>query len=80
MFSHRTNWKLTPNRLTQVLNEVRASGAPILDLTISNPTQCGFRYDTNAILAAFQNPQSLSYVFTQRLQLLVMQACDKHEF
>jgi alanine-synthesizing transaminase len=61
MFSRRTNWPLTPNRLTQVLAEVRASGAPLLDLTISNPTRVGLHYDEQSILGAFQNPYSLSY-------------------
>src|SRR5271165_2534184 len=61
MFSQRTNWKLSPNRYTQVLEEMRASRTRFLDLTISNPTQCGFRYDESAILRAFQNAKSLSY-------------------
>jgi alanine-synthesizing transaminase len=61
MFSRRTNWPLTPNRLTQVLAEVRSSGAALLDLTISNPTRVGLHYDEQSILGAFQNPNSLSY-------------------
>jgi aspartate/methionine/tyrosine aminotransferase len=61
MFSSRTNWPLTLNRLTQTLNELRSSGVPLFDLTASNPTQCGFRYDSAAILSAFQNPTSLVY-------------------
>jgi alanine-synthesizing transaminase len=61
MFSRRTNWQLTPNRLTQALAEVRASGAELLDLTISNPTRAGFEYDNQAILGSFQNPNSLLY-------------------
>ena len=61
MFSRRTNWPLTPNRLTQVLAEVRASGAPLLDLTISNPTRVGLHYDEHSILGAFQNSNSLFY-------------------
>jgi alanine-synthesizing transaminase len=52
MFSERTNWKLTPNRLTQALEEARASGARILDLTVSNPTRIGLEYDWQAILGA----------------------------
>ena len=39
MFSDRTNWKLTRNRLTETLEEVHSSGAEVLDLTLSNPTQ-----------------------------------------
>jgi alanine-synthesizing transaminase len=61
MFSSRTNWPLAPNRLTIALEELRAAGVPILDLTASNPTQCGFHYDASAILSAFQNPAALIY-------------------
>jgi len=61
MFSRRTDWKLSPNRYTQTVEEARAAGGRLLDLTASNPTTCGVRYDTNEIVSAFQNPQSLSY-------------------
>jgi len=61
MFSRRTNWQLSPNRLTKVLAEVRSSGAPLLDFTISNPTRAGLQYDAQAILNAFQNADSLLY-------------------
>jgi aspartate/methionine/tyrosine aminotransferase len=61
MFSDRTNWPLTRNRFTVALDELRASGTPLLDLTASNPTQCGFHYDSSAILSAFQNPAALTY-------------------
>ena len=61
MFSRRTNWQLSPNRLTQALAEVRASATELLDLTISNPTRVGFQYHTQSILGAFQNSNSLLY-------------------
>lgn len=61
MFSQRTNWKLSTNKYTQVVEEMRAAGDRFIDLTVSNPTQCGFRYDLDAILGAFQNPKSLTY-------------------
>jgi alanine-synthesizing transaminase len=61
MFSERTNWKLSPNRYTAALEEMRSSGRSFVDLTISNPTQCGFHYDSAKILAAFQNPKALAY-------------------
>ncbi len=61
MFSYRTNWKLSTNRFTQTLEEFRNAGRALLDLTISNPTQCGLRYDTESILSAFQKPESLTY-------------------
>ncbi len=61
MFSQRTNWKLSPNRFTQALEAMRASGTKLLDLSVSNPTECGLQYDTAAILDAFQNSNTLSY-------------------
>jgi len=61
MFAKRTNWNLTPNRLSQALAAHRAAGKPLLDLTVSNPTECGFEYDRSAILNALGNPAALSY-------------------
>jgi aspartate/methionine/tyrosine aminotransferase len=61
MFAKRTNWNLTPNRLSEALAAHRAAGKPLLDLTISNPTECGFKYDSSAILDALSNPAALSY-------------------
>ena len=53
MFSDRTNWKLAQNRLTLALEDARARGGQILDLTVSNPTRVGLQYDSHAILSAF---------------------------
>jgi alanine-synthesizing transaminase len=61
MFSNRTNWKLTRNRLTETLEEVRSSGKRVLDLTISNPTRAGLHYDEPHILQALASPQSMDY-------------------
>jgi alanine-synthesizing transaminase len=60
-FAARTNWNLEANRLSEALSRHRAAGKPLLDLTASNPTQCGFRYDHDAILRALANPASLVY-------------------
>ncbi|HKV23680.1 MAG TPA: pyridoxal phosphate-dependent aminotransferase [Candidatus Acidoferrum sp.] len=40
---------------------MRAAGKPPVDLTISNPTECGFQYDEAAILRSLQDPSSLKY-------------------
>jgi len=40
-FSSRTNWDLRPSALTALLEEKRAKGERIIDLTNSNPTRCG---------------------------------------
>src|SRR3989441_8988294 len=61
MFAKRTNWNLTPNRLSEALAAHRAAGKPLIDLTVSNPTECGFEYDSSAILDALRNPAALSY-------------------
>lgn len=61
MFSQRTNWKLTRNKYTEAVEETRALAQPIIDLTVSNPTQCRFHYDSERILNAFRNPKALSY-------------------
>src|SRR5579859_2865716 len=61
MFSHRTNWRLGPNALTRAIEEVRASGQEILDLTVSNPTEAGVRPDAEIVLAALTNPEAMSY-------------------
>jgi aspartate/methionine/tyrosine aminotransferase len=60
-FSDRTNWKLAQNRFTQAVEEVRASGARIFDLTLANPTRAGLEYDSAAILGALASPRALDY-------------------
>ncbi len=61
MFAKRTNWPLEENAYTRALRRHRAGGKPILDLTVSNPTACGFQYDEHAILAALTAPAALRY-------------------
>ncbi|HSZ60600.1 MAG TPA: pyridoxal phosphate-dependent aminotransferase [Terriglobales bacterium] len=61
MFSHRTNWQLIPNALTRAIEEARASGQKILDLTISNPTEAGIRPEPETVLAALANPKAMRY-------------------
>jgi hypothetical protein len=61
MFSQRTNWKLSRNRLTEALEQVRAAGRRILDLTLSNPTAAGLVYDEAQILRALASPHAMQY-------------------
>jgi aspartate/methionine/tyrosine aminotransferase len=61
MFAKRTNWDLTPNRLGEALAAHRAAGKPLLDLTVSNPPECGFLYKDEEILGSLSNPGTLSY-------------------
>ena len=52
MFSNRTAWNRATNRLSEALARYRTSGEPFFDLSISNPTECGFHYDERAIMRA----------------------------
>jgi alanine-synthesizing transaminase len=61
MFASRTNWNLQPNRLAEALEQHKSSGRPLLDLSASNPTECGFKYDAPAIMRALCAPASLQY-------------------
>jgi alanine-synthesizing transaminase len=61
MFSRRTAWKLTPNDFTEAQKEMAAAGREFFDLTISNPTRAGLRYDEEPILKSLTNPEALDY-------------------
>ncbi len=61
VFSRRTDWNLEPSRLSEELARHRAAGKPLVDLTVSNPTACGFDYDGDAILRALATPAALLY-------------------
>ncbi len=61
MFAERTKWNLAANRLSEALARHRASGKQLFDLTVSNPTDCGFDYEAQGILGALRNPVALRY-------------------
>jgi alanine-synthesizing transaminase len=61
MFSNRTSWNLASTRLAESLARMRASKRKLIDLSASNPTECGFRYDGASILKAFISPAALKY-------------------
>jgi hypothetical protein len=61
MFSSRTRWDLTPNRLSALLAAKRRAGTPVLDLTESNPTQAGFPTPPD-VLATLADPAAAVYV------------------
>ena len=69
---------MATNRFTQVLDQLRAEGVTLLDLTVSNPTQCGLAYNQQAILSAFQNSQSLTYDPQPKGLLIARQAVTRY--
>ena len=61
MFSNRTEWNLEPNPLSEALADRLSSGKPVIDLTESNPTKCGFYFEAEQILGALSRPAGLHY-------------------
>ncbi len=61
MFSSRLPVGLPSNAITQALSTLRTAGAPLLDLTETNPTLVGLAYPS-AIAGALADPGVLTYV------------------
>jgi aspartate/methionine/tyrosine aminotransferase len=61
VFSDRTAWPTSANRFTRALERARAGGRALWDLTVSNPTTCGFEYEADAIRRALEHPEVLQY-------------------
>lgn len=60
MFSNRTSWNTSDSPWAKALAERRASGLPLHDLTIANPTDCGFDYSPR-LLEILTNSAGLHY-------------------
>jgi alanine-synthesizing transaminase len=61
MFASRTKWRLDPNQFAQALEAHRRAGKELLDLTVSNPTECGLVYPEQEILTALADARALVY-------------------
>ncbi|WP_348270128.1 pyridoxal phosphate-dependent aminotransferase [Edaphobacter paludis] len=60
-FSRRTGWDVGESGFAAAIREARAAGRRIYDLTVSNPTICGFEYDAEGWLAPLSNQEALVY-------------------
>lgn len=60
-FSSRTGWDLRESSFAALIREARAEGRDLIDLTVSNPTVCGFTYDCDAVLASLSDSRALTY-------------------
>lgn len=60
-FSERTGWDLRTTKYAEAQATLHSSGADFIDLTASNPTVCGFRYDSAGILRALSRAENLTY-------------------
>jgi alanine-synthesizing transaminase len=61
MFAERSHIDPDPDPLGHLLQERAAEGVGVFDLTASNPTRAGLRYDAAAILGALADPRALKY-------------------
>jgi aspartate/methionine/tyrosine aminotransferase len=60
-FSARTGWDLGESGFAAAIREMRTSGRRLYDLTVSNPTICGFDYDTMAWLDPLSHDKAMIY-------------------
>jgi alanine-synthesizing transaminase len=60
-FSKRTGWDVAESAFAKAIREARAAGRRLIDLTVSNPTVCGFDYDAEAILGPLSDRDALKY-------------------
>ncbi len=60
-FARRTAWDLTSSETARALDEARAAGQAICNLTASNPTVAGFEYNEAAIITALSVPAVFDY-------------------
>jgi aspartate/methionine/tyrosine aminotransferase len=74
MFSSRTDWDFRSSPLFSLVLQKRARGEEIIDLTESNPTRCGFRYQPDHLITPFALRNSVSYEPDPRGLLLARQA------
>ncbi|MCK6550017.1 pyridoxal phosphate-dependent aminotransferase [Myxococcota bacterium] len=62
MFSERTAWPRDENPLARAIEAAKQrAGTSLVDLTVSNPTNVGLRYDRPAILSALAHEEALVY-------------------
>jgi alanine-synthesizing transaminase len=60
LFSPRLPARLEQNALSRALEQVRSIGTPLIDLTLTNPTQAGFEYPRD-VLRALSTPDAGVY-------------------
>ncbi len=60
-FSARTGWDVSESGFAAAIREARAAGRRLIDLTVSNPTVCGFEYDAETILKPLASVGALTY-------------------
>jgi len=60
-FSRRTGWDVGESGFAAAIREAKAAGRGLVDLTVSNPTVCGFAYHAERILGALGSVGAMTY-------------------
>lgn len=60
-FSARTAWDVGESTFAAAIRRAREAGERLVDLTISNPTVCGFAYDADEVLGPLRQTEALGY-------------------
>lgn len=61
LYSRRLPWSISLNTFTRLVEEKRRAATPVLDLTVSNPTQVLPRYPHSEIARVYASIADLSY-------------------
>ena len=77
-FSNRTNWELGQNEFAAAIEAAKSSGCELLDLTVSNPTVCGFEYDAADLLAPLSEPAAMQYAAEPLGRLAAREAVSRY--
>lgn len=76
--SSRLPASASPNALSAALARIRAEGRAVLDLTLSNPTACGFDYPGAALREALGDPSVLRHAPDAKGALAAREAIAAH--
>jgi alanine-synthesizing transaminase len=60
-FSQRTGWDTGESAFARAIREAHTAGRRLVDLTVSNPTACGFEYDADVVLGSLNDARGLVY-------------------
>ncbi len=77
-FSSRTSWDRSESSYAAAVREAHVSRRRLYDLTISNPTRCGFSYDVDALLGPMVDARALVYDPDPRGLAIAREAVSKY--
>jgi aspartate/methionine/tyrosine aminotransferase len=60
-YSERLSWSLSSNSFSRLVEEKRKAGIPLIDLTVSNPTEVFSEYPHSAISRAYARVKDFTY-------------------